>query len=1536
MKASTGLYYGTSSEGGTGGAGDIWQFDPGTGAITEVANFSTVGVQMGDYDETPAPITDDAGNIYGFAQYGGAHNNGALWKWSATGGLVKLADFDHDTTGQQPQGKLARDAATGTIFGVTFSGGEITGRGTLWQWTQADGITVLEKFDSGSAMGESPSDIVRDPVSGTIYGLTTQYDQVTFARSFLLWQRTSAGVMSVLATLPESAGEPANLTLGATGELFGSTQYASINRLWRYTAATGLTTLKSFSGDEVTGIVRASDGSLFFASDSGGTVKAGAIWKRTPAGVISILASFDQNHSGYMPMGSMVLDEGNSTLSGCTKYGPDATDGGAVWKCSTATATSNITVLAKFAIAPKGGRPKGVLADGAGNVFGIEEKQGTLWRWNAATGIYNFPPFDAKTIGVPQGDLVTDGAGTIFGIGDLFLSSTLRSTLWKWTPSGGPVKLASFGSGAVVGDPFGIVRDPVGNIYGLATSYHPTTFAETDVLWKWSVASGLVKLATFSEATTGYGPNGDIVVDATGAVTLYGTCYGGGANSGGTLWKWTQAGGLQVVASFGQISPTAPSGGLARAADGTLYGVTQLGGANFVGQVWKWTASGGLVAVADFDRATTGEMFDNVPAAVMDANGLIWGEANQGGANHVGTVWTYDTVGAGGLTTAHTFVGDAGFPEGPRFAIGHDGAIYGTARDVLWRVGPPPSSGKPSVVTLPASYVSATHVVIEGGVNAMGNNTTSVTFNYGLSAASLNTVVSPTPNSASGTSATPVNVSLTGLTPNTTYFYRLSATNSVGTSDGDVLSFKTSSLGPPGIVTKPATAISHDTATLNAAITAKGVPVAASFEWGATTAFGMTAAAIPASVTGTAPANVGATLTGLLSPHTKYYYRAKGLSDNGNAVGPTLSFTTLNRPPVGVPDSFAALPSAKLTMNVLLLDTDPDNDTLSILSFTQPGAAVGTVTKAGTELVFTAAAGFTGGSFTYVAADAFGGKSAPTTVTLTLGTCTLGADVTVNSDTPSYDLSVTANAPWSIVESLPWLTFTPPGPSDTSAHFFVAPNPSDQSRTGTVKIGGKTHTVTQNGIPAAPVLNVPTTIPNAAVSSNYDLIIPTQNGPVTYTPTNLPPGLTLSNATGRITGYPTTSGTYNVSITAKNIKGTTASPINFSIAVLPFPVTMAGAYSAVIEDSALTDGLGGLLTFNVTSIGTVTGTLKLGSGTHGVTGRLNTAVNPLSPDPDHARLTTNVVRAGKPTVVLTVNMNSTATDFIAGDVTLPGPVPSTATLHGSRHVWNATTNQASDFNGYFTTALQPTTSGPSLPQGDGFITFTITSGGGVTWSGQLADGTTINPTSATLWANGELPLFTLLYSSKGSLNQKIAVAGTTRIVSGSPHWRKSPQTARAYAAGFALTLQAAGSEYVPPGVGKTLLNITAPGTANIAFTDGNIQTVTQFADLDQVFNVSTAHLATFSTNPLVNPALVKLTRLDVAKGLFTGTLTLKDPNPFNGTLPQVARTLTFNGVLLPTISGGTGTGYGWLPAIGGPPANVTTSPQTSFLVRITP
>lgn len=90
--------------------------------------------------------------------------------------------------------------------------------------------------------------------------------------------------------------------------------------------------------------------------------------------------------------------------------------------------------------------------------------------------------------------------------------------------------------------------------------------------------------------------------------------------------------------------------------------------------------------------------------------------------------------------------------------------------------------GAPSVSTQSASSITSTAADLNGIVNANGDATTSIIFNWGTSAGSLTNTISVTPTTVSGNLNTSVLGRLTGLAPNITYYYKLSATNSIGTT----------------------------------------------------------------------------------------------------------------------------------------------------------------------------------------------------------------------------------------------------------------------------------------------------------------------------------------------------------------------------------------------------------------------------------------------------------------------------------------------------------------------------------------------------------------------------------------------------------------------------------------------------------------------------------------------------------------------------------------------------------------------------------
>lgn len=95
----------------------------------------------------------------------------------------------------------------------------------------------------------------------------------------------------------------------------------------------------------------------------------------------------------------------------------------------------------------------------------------------------------------------------------------------------------------------------------------------------------------------------------------------------------------------------------------------------------------------------------------------------------------------------------------------------------------------PTVSTDSATNITTNSASLNGTVNANDGSTT-VTFQYGLTT-SYGAQVTADQSPATGNSNTPVSKAIAGLTPNTTYHYRVVGVNSAGTTNGNDLTFTT-------------------------------------------------------------------------------------------------------------------------------------------------------------------------------------------------------------------------------------------------------------------------------------------------------------------------------------------------------------------------------------------------------------------------------------------------------------------------------------------------------------------------------------------------------------------------------------------------------------------------------------------------------------------------------------------------------------------------------------------------------------------------
>jgi alpha-tubulin suppressor-like RCC1 family protein len=210
--------------------------------------------------------------------------------------------------------------------------------------------------------------------------------------------------------------------------------------------------------------------------------------------------------------------------------------------------------------------------------------------------------------------------------------------------------------------------------------------------------------------------------------------------------------------------------GAALCSDGTLAtwgynGNGELGnggnGGNVASLVPVAVQTGGVIAGKTVSSLSSGAVYNL--ALCADGTLASWGFNSDG------------ELGNGSLSNSNVPVAVSSSALNPdeRFAGVKSGS---TSLHSLALVASPPP---PVVTTLAATSITATSAVLNGSVNANGSNTTP-SFDYGLTS-SYGSSIAGTPAAITGSGATAVSATLTGLNPGTTYHYRI-----VGTSNGGV------------------------------------------------------------------------------------------------------------------------------------------------------------------------------------------------------------------------------------------------------------------------------------------------------------------------------------------------------------------------------------------------------------------------------------------------------------------------------------------------------------------------------------------------------------------------------------------------------------------------------------------------------------------------------------------------------------------------------------------------------------------------------
>ncbi len=496
---------------------------------------------------------------------------------------------------------------------------------------------------------------------GTAFSITSTGTNFSIIKGFADWGNTQNG----------------NLYRNSDKNFYGMSNRGGTygtGTIFKITPAGVLTLLRSFDyandGAYPDGeLIKGHDGNLWGMTSSGGVNTYGTIFKITTSGVFTIVYSFDYTH-GANPGGHLVLSS-DGNYYGVARAG-GASGYGAVFKM---TPTGTVTVIHSFNGGTDGGYCYGSITEGTdGNLYGITYQggtygYGTIFKVNKTGSSFTvLKHFNSAADGsYSKSDLIQATDGKFYGI-TYAGGSNGGGTIFKITSTGTYTVLHNLGGNDGQNPVGNLFENTDGFLYGLAHGgiHGGGTF------FKISTAGAFTVLYSFTSDTDGSDPNAGVIKSTDG--NFYGLTSYGGPNFGGTAFKITPSGGFTLLTSFnGATLGNSPYESLVRGTDSAFYGTTSDGGANqYYGTIFKICA-GNTSLLHTFNGSQGG----NPLGSLVDAtNGALYGTTEYGGTNNAGTIFKITKSGTYTVLRNLASNTDGANPEGSLIQA-TDGNMYG-------------------------------------------------------------------------------------------------------------------------------------------------------------------------------------------------------------------------------------------------------------------------------------------------------------------------------------------------------------------------------------------------------------------------------------------------------------------------------------------------------------------------------------------------------------------------------------------------------------------------------------------------------------------------------------------------------------------------------------------------------------------------------------------------------------------------------------------------------------------------------------------
>ena len=292
IQARDGNFYGTSARGGAEGSGTVFKINP-SGVLNTLYSFCSQPNCNDGNGPIAGLVQGSDRNFYGTTENGGGpHSDGTVFRITPSGMLTTLYSFCSNG-GSCPDGANPYEAlvqgSDGNFYGTTYFGGA-GDNGTVFKITPSGTLTTLHRFAGYPDDGGLPHASLVQATDGNFYGTTSAGGDEGYGTVFKI---TPGGVLTTLHSFNsvDGNGPLAGLVQGSDGNFYGTTSAGGASgncrngcgTVFKITASGMLTTLHNFDGSDGNfpygALVQATDGNFYGTTTSGGAYGDGTVFR---------------------------------------------------------------------------------------------------------------------------------------------------------------------------------------------------------------------------------------------------------------------------------------------------------------------------------------------------------------------------------------------------------------------------------------------------------------------------------------------------------------------------------------------------------------------------------------------------------------------------------------------------------------------------------------------------------------------------------------------------------------------------------------------------------------------------------------------------------------------------------------------------------------------------------------------------------------------------------------------------------------------------------------------------------------------------------------------------------------------------------------------------------------------------------------------------------------------------------------------------------------------------------------------------------